>query len=188
MYPTDCHSEEGKFGNNIVCTHRNKCAPRLKGEAILTLCWFPEQYVWQRLKILLVVKWFKLCRNQLTDVEQTLSDSCSWWIFHPQSSHRLFFFITGVEATRIWLYNLISSSRLQDNLKCVLTPQHTFPLSVSPSQMRSGPEKSKSFLDVGTFCWFAQIWLRSYFSFPIYMLLPGLSRPHGVVFWSVLSA
>lgn len=96
MYPTDCHSEEGKFGNNIVCTHRNKCAPRLKGEAILTLCWFPEQYVWQRLKILLVVKWFKLCRNQLTDVEQTLSDSCSWWIFHPHSSHRLLFFLSLV--------------------------------------------------------------------------------------------
>lgn len=23
MYPTDCHSEDGEFGNNIVFTHRN---------------------------------------------------------------------------------------------------------------------------------------------------------------------
>lgn len=39
----------------------------------------------------------------------------------------------------------------KDNLKCIIMPQHTFPLSVNPSQMRSGPEKSKAFLDVGTF-------------------------------------
>lgn len=40
MYPTDCHSEEGEFENNIVCTHRNKCAPRLKGAAISTVVVF----------------------------------------------------------------------------------------------------------------------------------------------------
>ena len=30
MYPTNCHSEESEFGNNIVCTQRNKYGPRLK--------------------------------------------------------------------------------------------------------------------------------------------------------------
>lgn len=29
-HPTNCHSEEGQFGNNIGCTQRNKYGPRLK--------------------------------------------------------------------------------------------------------------------------------------------------------------
>lgn len=40
MYPTDCHSDEGEFGNNIVFTRRDKCAPRLKGAAVAV---FSEQ-------------------------------------------------------------------------------------------------------------------------------------------------
>lgn len=35
MYPTDCHSDEGECGNNIVFTRKKKCALRLKGAAVV---------------------------------------------------------------------------------------------------------------------------------------------------------